>query len=137
METIGLDRDGTITRFGFPASKWNLPWYLFLFLLPWFLIQKPKKGALEFLKRLDEFGGVIIIICRWPKQLIKINAFLLKLYHVPYDDIICIGWEKGAEQRKLKAAKEAGVEVFIDDEENVVSFFNANGILAFIAEKTF
>ncbi len=109
---IGIDIDGTITKFPKIKPKWwcrKLPWYFYLglFLVP------PRKEVVDFIRIRKLNGDKIVLISARPKKMKRITEIYLKKHKIPYDKIFLVGL-KDIKKRKEKIIKIEKVEIYIE-----------------------
>ena len=132
MKTIGIDLDGTITPYGFcNPGVMKLPWWLFFFLVPFVLLFRPKKSVIEKMRLARERGCRILIITSRPNQFFRFTEKLLLFYRVPFDDLFCVGFGKGSNERKLEVILREKAEAFVDSNRGVLKFMKEHSVLAF------
>lgn len=129
---IGSDLDGTITPYSFYDSdaKFPLPWWLACFLVPVILFSKPKKAVVEKMRLMAAQGYKFIIVTRWPNQFFRFIKWLLMRHRVPFAGLFCVGFGKGADERKLKVIREEKVDIFVDSSRRFVRFLKRNSVQA-------
>ena len=127
---IGIDLDGTITRVGLYNPNIRLPWWLFCLLVPFLLLLKPDKMVIEKLQTLKDKGCEIVIVTARPIQLARITKQWLLSHYVPFDQLFCVGFGKGTEERKLKIINDKKIEIFIDNDQSCIEFLKNNSIKA-------
>ena len=132
MKTIGIDLDGTITPYGFcNPGVMKLPWWLFFFLIPFVLLFRPRKSVIEKMRLARARGCRLLIITSRPNQFFWFTERLLLFYHVPFDDLFCVGFGKGSNERKLEVILREKAEAFVDSNKGVLKFMKEHSILAF------
>ena len=127
---IGVDLDGIISKRGLYNPSLRLPWWLFILLIPLISFVAPNKKTLEELRRLKSNGDKIIIISARPVQVTNLTRNWLNFHQVPFSKLFCVGFGKGTKQRKLDVIRKEGVQLFIDNDEKLLSFLNSNSIMA-------
>lgn len=127
---VGVDLDGIITKQGLYNPRLRLPWWLFLLLIPLISFVAPNKKTLEMLRGLKSNGDKIVIISARPEQVVGLTKRWLELHQVPFSKLFCVGFGKGTKLRKLEVIRKEGVELFIDDDEETLSFLNQNSVKA-------
>lgn len=132
MRIIGMDLDGTITPHGLCGLdvKFSLPWWLCYPLVPVLLLSKPRKGVVEKMQLMKAQGDQFIIVTRWPNQFFRFPKQLLIRHHVPFDGLFCVGFDRGANERKLKIIREEKADAFVDSNQSVVEFMRRNSVNA-------
>ncbi len=128
VRTVGIDLDGTITRIALRNPNIRLPWWLFYILVPLVLVLRPNKLVVKKLQTIKERGCKIIIITARPIQLEGLIRKWLVSYCVPFDNLFCVGFGKGAEERKLKVINDEDVEIFIDNNKRCRDFLKNNSV---------
>jgi len=127
---IGVDLDGIVTRVGFYNPSLKLPWWLFFALMPAAIILKPDKTVVSRLKIMQDGGNEIIIVTARPCQSAQLTERWLKLHHVPFDRLICVGFGEGTNDRKLKVIQEEKMAIFVDNDIRLVMFMKKNSVNA-------
>ncbi len=127
---IGVDLDGVISKRGLYNPSLRLPWWLFLLLIPLISFAILNKKTLKELKRLESNGDKIIIISARPKQVTDLTRGWLESRQVPFSELFCVGFGKGTKQRKLDIIRKEGIQLFIDNDEKLLSFLNNNSVKA-------
>ena len=118
---IGVDADGIVMPVGLWNPSWRFPWWFFLLLIPFVFISKPRKKTVEELRNIQKEGGVIIIVSARPKQVKWLTETHFRVHKVPFKKVICVGPGKGTKERKLEAARNENVVIFVDDNGRIVS----------------
>jgi len=127
---IGIDLDGTISRARLYNPSLRLPWCLFIFLIPLILLTKPNKEAVRKIREMKDRGHEIIIISARPPWVKNLTIGWLRVHHVPFDKIFCVGFGTGTKDRKLEVIKKEGIQYFFDDNKRIVDFLNHNSVEA-------
>ncbi|MFH1423519.1 MAG: hypothetical protein ABIG29_00995 [Candidatus Nealsonbacteria bacterium] len=140
QEVVVIDLDGTITRHGFFNLNIPLPWWSWFFLSPFFLVvyvlaSKPKKGIAEKMRAMKKRGCRFVILTRRPHQFFCfwITKRLLLFHRIPFDNLFCVGFGRGANERKLKIIKEIKAKAFVDSDKHMVEFMQKNSVNAVIS----
>jgi len=130
MKVIGIDLDGTITPYGFYNPNIPLPWWFWIFLIPFVLVSKPRKSVVKKMQLMATQGFQFIIMTRRPKQFSQFTERRLGPHRVPYLKLFCVGIGRGANKRKLKIVQENNVEFFVDSDKHIVRFMRRNSVNA-------
>lgn len=125
---IGVDVDGTISRVGFYNPSMKLPSWLFWIMVPFVLLLVPDKKTAEELRRIQNEKNEIIIISARPSWAIGLTKRWLKFHHIPFGKLFCVGFGKGTKQRKLEVIKKEGVQVFVDDDTDLIHLLGSAGV---------
>ena len=120
--TIGCDIDGTVTVSSVRIN-FKLPWWIFIFL---FFVPSAKK-MIKILISLSANHKIILISAR-PKELDFLTKWWLNRKHVPYSLLFLVGLERGIEERKLEIIQQEKIDMFIDDDEKIITFLKERGI---------
>ncbi len=128
---IGVDVDGTITADNICNSNigFSLPWWLCYFLIP-FLWSKPRKEVVEKMRLMKAQGHQFIIVTRWPDHFSPRVKKSLINRGVPFDGLFCVGFTKGADERKLKVIKDEKIDIFVDSNKCFAEFLKSNSVNA-------
>lgn len=128
---IITDLDGTITPLGLNNQKRSPPWWLWSLLIPFVLMLRPKKSVIKKMQLLEARGYKFIIVTSRPVQFTNFTKRLLAFYHVPFENVFCVGYGKGTNERKLKVIREQKAEiVFVDSNKRIVEFMKRNSVNA-------
>lgn len=122
--TIGCDIDGVITLFSRKIRK-TLPWWLFALLI----FVPPFKKIINILKKMGLKNKIILISAR-PKKVEFLTKLYLKWFEIPYEKIYLLGPGKDIEKRKLEIILQEKIDIFIDDEQEILEFLIKQGINA-------
>lgn len=116
--------DGVITPIGLLNPSVKLPQWLYIFLIPIFLLTTINRQKL--LKEIAANHQIIIVSAR-PAWCQKLTKKWLRYHKVQFDKLYCIGFGKGTKKRKLKIIEEENIKVFVDDNKRIREFLNQNG----------
>ena len=86
--------------------------------------------VIEKLQTLKDKGCEIVIVTARPIQLARITKQWLLSHYVPFDQLFCVGFGKGTEERKLKIINDKKIEIFIDNDQSCIEFLKNNSIKA-------
>lgn len=114
---IGCDIDGVLNILS-ARIRFKLPW--------WFLVClafiKPNQNMVQVLRKWNDSGDKILLVSARPKQIEVLTKKWLERHKIPYDQIFLVGQGEGIEHRKLEIIRKEGIDMFIDDDNRIVSF---------------
>jgi hypothetical protein len=82
------------------------------------------------MQALKDRGCKIAIVSATPRQFFLFRKWLLKLHHVPFESLDCVGGGKGTNERKLKVIRDKNIDVYIDKDGRVLKFMRRNSVRA-------
>jgi len=130
IKKIGFDFDGTFTYCNQELKRTleslRIPWSIINLL---FINSRPNKRLIKALKKIQRDYKIVIISSRPTFLRKKIENFLVT-QGLQEIEIICTGWLR-RKNRKLKALKETGINVYIDNEKDIREFLKENLISTF------
>ena len=126
---IGIDVDGIITRYAFCNPSIRLPWWLFYLLVSAVSLLKPNKATVVKMQDLKSKGYKIVIVTARPIQLAQLTERWLRLHHIPFDNIFCVGFGKGTKERKLRVIENEKIEIFVDNNNRLIEFLRSRSII--------
>lgn len=127
---IGIDLDGTISQLALYNPSLELPWWLFVFLLPLVPLARPNRVVVERLREIERCGDEVIIVSARPPWITSLTKKWLRLHGIPFTRIFCVGFGKGTWRRKLEVIKKEGIERFFDNDERLVRLLNGQSVKA-------
>ena len=130
---IGSDLDGTITLVPFNNTQIHLPWFLAI----WMAFMPPNMRMVKTLRRRQARGDKIIIVSSRPWQLKGLSAWQLKLFRVPFSDLVLVGVGGDPAAKKLSVIRQRRIEVYIDDYELVRQGLKERGFASVFSPQEF
>lgn len=121
---IGCDIDGVITPLKMRIN-FKLPWWVFIFLI--FL--PPDKKMLITLISWSTNHKIILISSR-PKKLNYLTQWWLNRNYVPHSALFLGDLGPGAKERKLEIIQREKIDLYIDDDQEIVDFLRERGVNA-------
>ena len=82
-------------------------------------------------------GDTIIIVSSRPQQLKGLSVWQLKLFGVPFSDLVLVGVGRDPVAKKLSVIRQRGIETYIDDYELVRQGLKENGFAAVFSPQEF
>lgn len=130
---IGCDLDGTITLIPFNNTQIRLPW----FFATWMAFVPPNIRMVKTLMRRVVAGDTIIIVSSRPQQLKGLSVWQLKLFGVPFSDLVLVGVGGDPAAKKLAVIRERGIEAYVDDYPLVRQGLKERGFVAVFSPQEF
>lgn len=130
---LGCDLDGTITLVPFNNTRIRLPWFFAI----WMAFMPPNTRVVKTLRKRQAKGDKVIIVSSRPLQLKGLSALQLKLFGVPFSDIVLVGVGGDPVAKKLSVIRQRGIEAYVDDSKLVRQGLKENGFATVFSPQEF
>lgn len=125
---VGIDLDGVISSNGLFNPSLPIPYWFFIFLIPFFYFAKPTLSTRRKLKNMRESNCEILIISARPAKLFNLTEKWLVKNYIPFDKLFCVGFGKGTKKRKLEVIEREKIDLFIDDDPKIIRYLTKNSV---------
>jgi uncharacterized HAD superfamily protein len=135
---LGIDIDGVLSKRS-PIQGSYVKARIFLALvriLPgnvgnyWFLHRTEVRDDIEVARQLSQTYAVTVITARPQTYRHVTEQWLSEQARLSFCQLSCVGLAKGVPQRKYQHAQEAGVDLVIDDTDDIVKYLQDHGMAA-------
>lgn len=134
---IGYDIDGVLTKrdythmshLGVRGVYAIFDAYFPQIIRKWTLNQ-PLQQDIHIAQHIASQHKISIITARPLSMCSYTSQWLKNVAQIEYDNLYCVGLQKGFSERKLKIAQELEIDIFLDDTLQTVQLFEENGLNA-------
>jgi hypothetical protein len=123
---VGTDLDGTLACVRIFNPNIRVPAFLFVFIVPLVFIAVPNKKAARKIKELKTGGSAIVIVSARPAWSTRLTIWWLRHHSIPFDKLFCVGFGAGTKERKLEVIQREEIDLFFDDDRQIIDFLKEN-----------